>query len=159
MTEYNYDSEKDRYFSHKYREELLSERRRKILTKQKDLRWEKSRQAGRRAWLIDRSIGFGNAVISTFIGGISAGGQSGKHEHNEACIYILNDKGYSIIGDNRYDWEEGDSIYIPPNTDHQHFNLDKEKTVRYLAAIPEALSQYLGIHHYKQKETNLSYSK
>ena len=38
-----------------------------------------------------------------------------------------------------YDWEEGDAVYVPPDTFHQHFNDDPNSVVRYLRALPGPL--------------------
>ena len=34
----------------------------------------------------------------------------------------------------RFEWEEGDLVYIPVNTVHQHFNSDPDKPARFISA-------------------------
>ena len=111
----------------------------RILIKASELKWGQTRQATRSASMIDPRNGFKNSIINFGVGEISPGGHSGKHKHTEAYVYILKGKGHSIIGDVRYDWEEGDAVYVPPDTFHQHFNDDPNSVVRYLRALPGPL--------------------
>lgn len=78
---------------------------------------------------------------------------SGKHRHlAEECLYVLEGQGYDLHQDcdveitdtyhrkpqdeiQRFEWEAGDVIYIPPNTIHQHFNADTEHPVRLISAL------------------------
>ena len=102
--------------------------------------------------LINRDNGFFNTIIETFIGEIPVGEKAGMHRHmNEACIYILQGKGHSIIEDQRYDWKKGDAMHIPFFAWHQHFN-DGDETVKFLAAIPTELMRSMGIWRMEQKE-------
>ncbi len=65
--------------------------------------------------------------------------RSGKHKHQGGLgIYILEGKGYTIVDDVRYDWEEGDLVVLPikpGGITHQHFNLDPSKPCEWLAII------------------------
>lgn len=103
--------------------------------------------------LISPGNGFHIKTLTTFIGEIVPGGVTGMHRHaNEAAIYILSGRGYSIVDDERIDWEEGDSLCIPMMAWHQHFNGNKEKPARYLAAINEPLMKYMGLFMMEQRE-------
>ena len=81
------------------------------------------------------------------------GGRSGKHRHTaEELMFILEGRGYSLHWDvdfdlddegykghtptelKRFDWEEGDLVFIPINTVHQHFNSDPDKPARFVSA-------------------------
>jgi quercetin dioxygenase-like cupin family protein len=119
----------------------LKEEKRKsrILIKESELKWGQTRQATRSASMIDPRNGFKNSVVNLGVGEIAPGGHSGKHKHTEAYVYIIKGKGHSIIDDKRYDWQEGDAIYVPPNVFHQHFNDDPNSVVRYLRALPGPL--------------------
>ena len=49
--------------------------------------------------------------------------RSHSHAHPEAYLYALQGSGYSEIGGQRYDWEQGDAVHVPPGMlHHQHFN-------------------------------------
>ncbi len=93
----------------------------------------------------------GNKTIDAHISELPSGGHNKRHRHmNEAIIYILSGKGYSIIqnGDKapvRIDWQEGDMFSPPLWWWHQHFNLDPDRPARYLAVTnaPLMISQGL----------------
>jgi mannose-6-phosphate isomerase-like protein (cupin superfamily) len=47
-------------------------------------------------------------------------------------LYVLEGSGYSEIDGERYDWEAGDAVHVPPRmTLHEHFN-DSERRTRTL---------------------------
>lgn len=54
---------------------------------------------------------------------------SHKHAHTEAMLYVLEGRGYSMIDGQRYDWQEGDAVHVPPRmTVHEHFNDSDART-------------------------------
>jgi len=54
---------------------------------------------------------------------------SHKHAHTEAMLYVLEGRGYSEVDGERYDWEQGDAVHIPPRmTMHEHFNDSDART-------------------------------
>jgi quercetin dioxygenase-like cupin family protein len=83
---------------------------------------------------------------------IPGGSWSGQHRHMaEELFYVLEGKGYDLHYNTnlhcdkqyvfeweedpiKYEWEEGDFVYIPPYVVHQHYNSDPEKPVRLLSA-------------------------
>lgn len=84
---------------------------------------------------------------------LSPGACSDPHRHmTEELVYILEGRGYDLHWENgsptksagpaqqkpdptRYEWQQGDTVYIPINVLHQHVNLDMERPVRFLSAI------------------------
>lgn len=55
--------------------------------------------------------------------------RSHRHTHTEAFLYVLEGTGYSEIDGDRYDWEAGDAVHVPPRmTLHEHFNGSDERT-------------------------------
>jgi quercetin dioxygenase-like cupin family protein len=58
-------------------------------------------------------------------------GKSNKgHGHqNEAAFYILEGRGYEIHDDQRYDWKQGDLVFVHTDSVHRHFNPYGEKAV------------------------------
>ena len=107
--------------------------------------------------------------IDMYIQEIPAGGRSGKHRHMaEELMFILEGQGYSLHWDvqfdlkaeyewqipkesKRFDWEEGDMVYVPVNTVHQHFNSDAEKPARFISAS-NRIYKYLGFGDIEQIE-------
>lgn len=107
--------------------------------------------------------------IDAYMQFIPPGSRSGKHRHmSEEYIFVLEGKGYDLHWDvdfelgekyywkvaetpSRWEWEQGDSIYIPPNTVHQHFNSDPENPVRFISAT-RRMVRYIGFDDLEQIE-------
>ena len=54
---------------------------------------------------------------------------SHRHAHTEAMLYVLEGNGYSEIDGQRYDWQAGDAVHVPPRmTVHEHFNDSDART-------------------------------
>ena len=83
-------------------------------------------------------------------------------------MFILEGRGYSLHWDvgfdlkadyewqipnesKRFAWEEGDMVYVPVNTIHQHFNSDPEKPARFISAS-NRIYKYLGYGDIEQIE-------
>ena len=49
----------------------------------------------------------------------------------------------------RFEWETGDVIYIPPNTIHQHFNLEPDRPVRLIASTNRVF-KHIGLNTLEQ---------
>ncbi|MDE3073994.1 MAG: cupin domain-containing protein [Chloroflexota bacterium] len=127
----------------------------KIVIKGESLAWENARH-GRRAFISDPDV-LGSSVqtMNTFLSEIPPGGFNGRHRHfNEALIYILQGRGYSIIDGQRYDWEQGDSISVPLYAWHQHFNADPDKPVLYLGCTNVPLLRKMGLNKIEDDETS-----
>ena len=56
----------------------------------------------------------------------------------------------------RFEWEEGDYVYIPPYTTHQHFNADSAKPARFITATSR-LVKALGFNWLEQVENTPDY--
>jgi len=78
----------------------------------------------------DETNGFrARAVAMTNIFEEAPHSGSHKHAHTEAMLYVLEGRGYSVIDGERYDWEEGDAVHVPPRmTTHEHFNDSDTRT-------------------------------
>ena len=58
---------------------------------------------------------------------------SHEHSHTEAMLYVLEGKGYSEVDGQRWDWEEGDVVHVPPKlTRHDHVNPNADVRTRSL---------------------------
>jgi quercetin dioxygenase-like cupin family protein len=107
---------------------------------------------------------------------LAAGGRSGKHRHlSEEVLYILEGQGYDLHWDVRFDcqdtyiwdwekepqkfaWEEGDFVYIPPYCAHQHFNADPSKPARFIS-VTSRIVKAIGFDWIDQLENAPEYSK
>jgi quercetin dioxygenase-like cupin family protein len=75
--------------------------------------------------------------------------KSGKHRHQGGLvIYVIEGKGYSVVDDERKDWEKGDLLLLPmkpEGVEHQHFNIDPERPAVWAAFIPiQILWEYVS---------------
>ncbi|WP_435106055.1 cupin domain-containing protein [Arhodomonas sp. AD133] len=84
-------------------------------------------------------------TISMTIGGLAPGGKTNMHRHTyETVLYVLKGRGYSIIEDQKIEWEEGDAVYVPVWAWHQHCNADAQAEATYVACENAPLLQNLG---------------
>ncbi|HEY3305623.1 MAG TPA: cupin domain-containing protein [Candidatus Binatia bacterium] len=122
-----------------YHQIIESKKKSRIMMHSNELQWKTIEGGVRVANLIDFRMGFQNTLANIAISEIAAGAQASEgHTHGEAYIYWLEGEGYSIIGDQKYNWGPGDAQYVPPETFHQHF-VTSDKPARYLRVIPSPL--------------------
>jgi len=145
------------------------ERKRKKVVKPEDMPWEDSPQ-GRLKHLCNAQMDVRVNSVDAYMQELPPGGRSGKHRHMaDEVLYVLEGRGHDLHWDvdfelattyvwkpaaepSRWDWEEGDLVYIPPNTVHQHFNDDPERPARFLSAQNRVFKQ-LGYDDVEQVET------
>ena len=143
------------------------QRLRKVIRSQ-DQPWEDSRQ-GRLKHLVNEKIDARIHTLDAYIQDLPPGGRSGKHRHMaEELLFVLEGKGYDLHWDvdveireryywktspeaRRFDWEEGDIVYIPLNTVHQHFNADPARPARFISAT-NRIYKAMGYHDLEQIE-------
>ncbi len=174
-------TEKDRYLlgysANLYEQQLLdaaqakeknSLLRKKQVIKAQDLPWENSRH-GRMKHLVNERIPSPVKAVDMYLMVLPPGGSSGKHRHMaEELLYILEGKGHDMHWDPdveitdkyywrnkadaaRYDWTEGDFVYIPPMVAHKHFNDDPASPARFVAAT-NRVPKFLGYPELEQLE-------
>lgn len=104
--------------------------------------------------IVDQDTGFTSIkTLQAFIQEIPPGGHNLMHKHDcEAIIHFLSGKGYSLIDEKKYEWEAGDTISVPDNAWHQHFNIDPEKPARFFAVTNIPLMKALGKFSMVDKE-------
>ncbi len=147
--------------------------RRKKIVRPDDMPWEMSRQ-GLLKHLINENMNTRMETVDAYMQIIPPGSRSGKHRHlAEECVYVIEGKGYDLhqdsdceIGDvfewvinpqvQRFEWESGDVIYIPPNTVHQHFNADPSKPARFISCTNRIFKQ-IGLNTLEQFEDSPDY--
>lgn len=140
----------------------------KSLVTPEDMPWDNCQQ-GILKHLVHEEMQTAENTLDLVIQLIPAGSKSGKHRHmGEEYMFILEGNGYSLhwdvemeLGDkytwkvpetpSRWEWEKGDSVYIPPNTIHQHFNSDAEKPLRFISAESRII-RFMGLDDLEQIE-------
>ncbi len=140
----------------------------KSLVTPDDMPWDNCEQ-GILKHLVHADMATVENTLDLVIQLIPAGSRSGKHRHmGEEYMFILEGSGYSLhwdvemeLGDrytwrvpdtpSRWEWEKGDSVYIPPNTIHQHFNADAENPLRFISAESRII-RFMGLDDLEQLE-------
>ena len=103
-----------------------------------DMPWEHSAD-GLIKHLVHHKMDTREMCVEAYMQFLKAGEHSGKHRHMwEEVIFVVEGSGYDLHWDMKFDcldafkwewaevpkkfeWKEGDYIYIPPFTTHQHF--------------------------------------
>jgi gentisate 1,2-dioxygenase len=77
---------------------------------------------------------------------LRSGEKTKTHRHTSSTIYhVYRGSGSTIIGDKRYNWEEGDSFVIPLWYHHRHENTSKDPAVLFVMSdkpLMEAIGHY-----------------
>lgn len=138
-----------------------------------EMPWENSPQ-GRIKHLVNEETDTVECCLDMYMQEIAPGSSSGKHRHMaEELFYVLEGKGYDLHWDasftldvkyhwdwekepKRYEWEEGDFVYIPPYTTHQHFSADPANPARFVTATSR-LVKALGFDWWEQVENAPGY--
>ena len=141
---------------------------RKKVVRPQEMPWEMSRQ-GLLKHLINEGMNTRMETVDAYMQIVPPGSKSGKHRHlAEECIYVLEGRGYDLHQDcdveitddyhwrpqdliQRFDYEAGDVIYVPPNTIHQHFNADPDRPLRLISTINRIFKQ-CGLNDLEQIE-------
>ncbi len=140
-----------------------------------EMPWEDSPQ-GRIKHLVNEEMDTMECCMDMYIQEISPGSSSGRHRHMaEEVFFVLEGHGYDLHWDpsfslddkfiwdwdeeaKKFAWEEGDFVYIPPYTTHQHFNADPTQTARFMTATSR-LVKALGFDWWEQVENAPGYEE
>jgi quercetin dioxygenase-like cupin family protein len=103
--------------------------------------WEQSPQ-GLLKHMVNERLDAAEPVLDMYQQVIPAGGHSGRHRHfSEELLFVVEGSGYDLHWDpifepdvkyewhwqdepQRFEWQAGDYVWIPPYTIHQHFASD-----------------------------------
>jgi uncharacterized RmlC-like cupin family protein len=146
--------------------------RKKIITPE-EMPWEMSPH-GLIKHLVNDKMNARVETVDIYMQIIPPDSRSGKHRQlAEECLYVLEGRGYDIHVDcdveitdtyhwvaqdveQRFEWEAGDMIYVPPNTITQHFNADPERPARLVSAT-NRIYKYCGLNDLEQIENAPEY--
>lgn len=146
---------------------------RKKVIRPADMPWEMSKQ-GLLKHLINEQMNTRMETVDAYMQVIPPGSKSGKHRHlAEEVVYVLEGNGYDTHQDcdveitdeyfwkpqekiQRFDYEAGDLVYIPPNTIHQHFNADPDRPLRLISTI-NRIFKHCGLNDLEQLENAPEY--
>jgi gentisate 1,2-dioxygenase len=72
-------------------------------------------------------------TLSCEIQMLRQGEQTKAHRHTSTSIYhVFKGKGFTVVGDRRFDWEEGDSFTVPLWREHRHSNASRAEAVLFV---------------------------
>lgn len=147
-------------------------RRRTVITAE-EMPWEDSPQ-GRIKHMVNEKMNTKEHCLDIYQQFLAPGSRSGKHRHlTEEVLYILEGKGYDLHWDVKFDcqdayiwdwetepkkfeWEEGDFVYIPPYCGHQHFNGDPTRPARFIS-VTSRIVKAMGFDWFDQLENAPEY--
>jgi quercetin dioxygenase-like cupin family protein len=134
---------------------------RKKVVKPEDTVWETTRDGKIRVLCSKDTPDVRVFSVDVFEQEIPAGSRSAKHLHMaDEVFYVLSGSGYSLHWEveaeiaeryharvanepTRHEFTEGDTLYVPQNTVHQHFNASEDEPLR-LLSVQNRLIKYLG---------------
>ena len=111
-----------------------------------EMPWEDSPD-GRIKHLIHRNMKTPELCVEAYMLFLDAGGRSGKHRHMwEELAFVVEGEGYDLHWDmmfdckdefiwewepeaKKYEWKQGDYIYVPPYTNHQSFGTKGSRVI------------------------------
>jgi quercetin dioxygenase-like cupin family protein len=134
---------------------------RKKVVKPADTVWETTRDGRIRVLCSKDTPDVRVFSVDVFEQEIAPGSRSAKHLHMpDEVFYVLSGSGYSLHWEveaeiaeryyarvatepSRHEFAEGDTLYVPQNTVHQHFNVSDDEPLR-LLSVQNRLIKYLG---------------
>ncbi len=159
--------------SKEFREEY---KKRKGTVKSAEMPWENSPD-GKIKHVINEKMNTKECALDIYMQFLDPGSRSGKHRHLSEEVFLvlegsgydlhwdvdfkLHDKGYDWIWSKepkKFEWKEGDFVYVPPYTAHQHFNSDPKKPARILVTTSR-LVKALGFNWFEQVENAPGYEE
>jgi gentisate 1,2-dioxygenase len=124
--------------------------------------------------LVHHKMDTRECCVEAYMQFLKAGERSGKHRHMwEEVIFVAEGSGYDLHWDmkfdcldafswewsdepRRFDWKQGDFIYIPPFTIHQHFNSHASAEAR-LIVMSNRIVKTMGFDWFDQLENAPGY--
>ena len=140
----------------------------KKVLKPEDTPWQWTPH-GRVRLLADPSVPFRIKAVDSHLQEIPAGSRSGKQwQMADEVFYVLEGRGYDLHWDveveitdryhariakepSRWEWQAGDTVYIPHNSIHQHFNANTSQPAKLISAS-NRLYKLIGYSRIEQLE-------
>jgi len=119
--------------------------------------------------IIHEDLNTKECCLDIYMQFLPGGAASGRHRHlSEEIFFVVEGSGYDLHWDvrfdckdemefswdetpKRYDWSEGDFVYIPPYCAHQHFNGDAASEAR-IVVINSRIVKPMGFDWFEQLE-------
>lgn len=101
-----------------WEESLQEKRKARTVIHEEELEWVETPQDFRVALLAGPENGFRTWGSESMVAEILPGWHTGKHEHGEEGIYILEGEGFSIVNGTKYEWAKGSALWMPFGSQH-----------------------------------------
>lgn len=155
-----------------YVEEYYSNRLKVV--KAADMPFENSPQ-GILKHMIHEKLNTVENCVDIYMQFLPPGQASGKHRHMaEEVFFVVEGEGYDLHWDvnfqvdikftwewekepKKFQWKQGDFVYIPPYVEHKHFNANPDKPAR-IIVIHNRILQAMGAAWYEQLEPYEGYN-
>jgi gentisate 1,2-dioxygenase len=143
------------------------------VVKARDMPFERSPD-GLIKHIINEKMGTKECCIDVYMQFLPPGKASGKHRHlAEEIFYVVEGRGYDLHWDvrfdckdefewswaeepKRFDWSQGDFVYIPPYCAHRHVNSDPDNEAR-IVVINNRILKAMGFDWFEQLENAEGY--
>jgi gentisate 1,2-dioxygenase len=124
--------------------------------------------------IINERMNTKECCLDIYMQFLPGGKASGKHRHlTEEVFYVVEGSGYDLHWDvkfdchdemdftwdsepQRFEWTQGDFVYIPPYCAHQHFNADPVSEAR-IIVINSRIVKAMGFDWFEQLENAEGY--
>ena len=124
--------------------------------------------------IVNEKMDTKECCIDIYMQFLPPGKASGKHRHlSEEIFYVVEGRGYDLHWDVRFDckdeyewlwdekpkrfeWGQGDFVYIPPYCAHRHVNADAENDAR-IVVINSRILKPMGFDWFEQLENAEGY--
>ena len=151
--------------SREFRQEYDS---RKNMVKAHEMPFERSPD-GLIKHVINERMNTKECCLDIYMQFLPGGKASGTHRHlSEEVFYVIEGRGYDLHWDvrfdchdemefswesepKRYDWKQGDFVYIPPYCTHKHFNADPANEAR-IIVVTSRIIKAMGFDWFEQLE-------
>lgn len=117
-----------------------------LVLHKEDVQWYKPE--GTNPSLMGPILGIPIKTFELFLQEIAPGGTSDMQQHHhEAVHFIISGNGYSELGEESYQWGQGDFISVPPMVWHRHYNASETEPVQMLLIENSKLLEFLGLNY------------
>jgi gentisate 1,2-dioxygenase len=124
--------------------------------------------------IVNEKMNTKECCLDIYMQFLPGGKASGKHRHlTEEVFYVVEGSGYDLHWDvkfdchdemdftwdsepQRFEWAQGDFVYIPPYCEHQHFNADPVAEAR-IIVINSRIVKAMGFDWFEQLENAEGY--
>ncbi len=122
-----------------------------VVAKGRDVVYVETPNEHRIGMLIGRQVGFPTMGSNLCKVEIPVGKHTGRQQHGEEAIHVLEGSGFLVVDGRRYNFHAGTTIHVPFMSEHQLFNTGNE-TVVYVSATAMDLDLFVMLGRFIQHE-------